>query len=82
MKNLKKVLLGISAAVMALCAAGAISACGGEPAGHQHSWDTDYTVDVAATCTVDGSKSIHCKGCEETKDTAVIPAGHSWNAYY
>ncbi len=44
-----------------------------------HAWDEDFTVDTAATCTEDGSKSIHCKNCEKTKDTTVIPAlgGHA-----
>ena len=42
-----------------------------------HSWDAEYTVDQEATCTKDGSESIHCKNCEATKDSKVIPAlGH------
>lgn len=42
-----------------------------------HEWETDYTVDKAATCTTDGSKSIHCKHCDAVKDSEVIAAtGH------
>ena len=42
-----------------------------------HSWEEDYTVDKEATCTEDGSKSIHCTACDEAKDSIVIPAtGH------
>lgn len=45
---------------------------------HTHEWNTDYTVDKETTCTEDGSKSIHCKICNETKNITVIPAtGHS-----
>ena len=42
-----------------------------------HTWEADYTVDKAATCTEDGSKSIHCKNCDVVKDSEVIPTqGH------
>lgn len=45
-----------------------------------HDWNTEYTIDVEATCTSDGSKSIHCKNCNSTKDDTVIEAtGHQWN---
>ena len=45
-----------------------------------HEWDDDYTVDVEATCTADGSASIHCKKCNATKESKVIPAlGHDWS---
>ena len=48
-----------------------------------HDWDDSYTVDKDATCTEDGSESIHCKreGCNGKKDVQVIPApetGHIW----
>lgn len=44
-----------------------------------HSWNDDYTVDTPATCTAKGSKSIHCKNCDEVKDSAVIDAlGHDF----
>ncbi len=37
-----------------------------------HKWNADFTVDTKATCEADGSKSIHCSACEETKDATVI----------
>lgn len=44
-----------------------------------HSWNDDYTVDTPATCTAKGSKSIHCKNCDEVKDSTVIKAlGHDF----
>ncbi|MCD7845705.1 MAG: hypothetical protein LUG57_07635 [Oscillospiraceae bacterium] len=45
-----------------------------------HDWETDYTIDQAATCTTPGSKSIHCKNCGVVKDSTVIPAtGHDYD---
>lgn len=45
-----------------------------------HDFEVDYTEDVAATCTKNGSKSRHCRKCEERKDVTVILAlGHKWN---
>ena len=43
-----------------------------------HVWDTEYTIDKEATCTEDGSKSIHCTtpGCTAKKDVQIIPAAH------
>ena len=37
-----------------------------------------YTIDKEATCTEDGSKSIHCTtpGCTAKKDVQIIPAAH------
>lgn len=47
---------------------------------HVHEWETEYTVDKEATCTEAGSKSIHCKGCDEVKDVTEIKAlGHKWD---
>ncbi|WP_443595818.1 hypothetical protein [Agathobacter sp.] len=44
-----------------------------------HTWEKDYTVDKEPTCTTEGSKSIHCKNCDEVKDSAVIKAlGHDF----
>ncbi|MCC8357145.1 MAG: hypothetical protein LJU34_04755, partial [Oscillospiraceae bacterium] len=44
-----------------------------------HDWETEYTLDKAATCTTEVSQSIHCKNCDEVKDSHVIPAtGHSY----
>lgn len=36
------------------------------PAGHK--WNTGYTVDKPATCTEEGSESIHCKVCDTVKE--------------
>ena len=42
-----------------------------------HSWEDEYTVDKVATCTEDGSMSIHCEKCDAKKDVQLIPAsGH------
>ena len=47
-----------------------------DPAGH--SWESDYTVDTAATCTTEGFRSIHCSVCSAKKDIRAIPAtGHT-----
>ncbi len=37
-----------------------------------HDWDDDYTIDKEATCTEEGSKSIHCSKCDATKDVTPI----------
>ncbi|MBE5942742.1 MAG: hypothetical protein E7264_09425 [Lachnospiraceae bacterium] len=39
-----------------------------------HMWNSDYTIDIPATATTDGVKSIHCSGCNAKKDEVVIPA--------
>lgn len=44
-----------------------------------HDWEEDFTVDQEATCTEEGSKSIHCKNCDAVKDSTNIPAtGHKY----
>lgn len=44
-----------------------------------HDWEEDFTVDQEATCTEEGSKSIHCKNCDAVKDSTNIPAtGHAY----
>lgn len=49
---------------------------------HVHEWEDDYTVDKEPTCTEEGSKSIHCKGCDEVKDVRPIPAkGHTFGEW-
>ncbi len=51
------------------------------PIPHVHEWEDDYTVDKEPSCTEEGSKSIHCKGCDEVKDSTAIPAlGHAWDS--
>lgn len=39
-----------------------------------HSWNDTYTIDVPATETTNGSKSIHCSQCSAIKNQTVIPA--------
>lgn len=52
-----------------------ISAC----AGGNHTWEETETIDKAASCTENGSKSVHCKYCGEVKDIQMIPAaGHKY----
>lgn len=47
-----------------------------------HSWDSDCTVDKEATCTEEGSKSIHCTVCDEKKDVTVIEkAAHEYSGW-
>ena len=38
-----------------------------------HKWDENYTVDIEATATTEGSESIHCSICDVRKDVRVIP---------
>ena len=33
-----------------------------------HNWNSSYTVDEPATCTQEGSESIHCAGCDLIKE--------------
>lgn len=43
-----------------------------------HMWENVPRIDKAATCTMAGSKSVHCSKCDETKDKSVVPAlGHT-----
>lgn len=44
-----------------------------------HKYSSDWTVDTAATCTKDGSKSQHCERCDAKGNITVIPAtGHTF----
>ena len=46
-----------------------------------HSWDEEYTVDKEATCTEEGSKSIHCSVCnaiDESTVTVIPKADHTY----
>ncbi|MBP5348791.1 MAG: leucine-rich repeat protein [Clostridia bacterium] len=48
---------------------------------HNHVYGAEYTVDIPATCTTDGSKSYHCTVCGASKPDSIvlIPAtGHNW----
>ncbi len=43
-----------------------------------HMWESTPRIDKAATCTMAGSKSVHCSKCDETKDKGIVPAlGHT-----
>lgn len=43
-----------------------------------HKYSSDWTIDTAATCTTDGSKSRHCERCDTQGNITVIPAiGHT-----
>lgn len=47
----------------------------GKPLGHDYS--TEWTIDVSATCTQNGSKSHHCTRCADKKDvTEIVATGH------
>lgn len=42
-----------------------------------HSWNYFYTIDIPATATTPGQKSIHCTRCGAQKEITIIPAGQS-----
>lgn len=51
---------------------------------NSHTWDNNFTIDKKPTCTQEGSKSIHCSICNESKDTESIPIdsnAHEFNGY-
>lgn len=83
MKKLRKVLLGVSAACVLACTAGAFAACGGNtPPAHEHSW-SDWTEKTAATCTAAQKLERNCTdencpggGHEEKDGTAALD--HDW----
>ena len=44
-----------------------------------HKYSSDWTIDTAATCTTDGSKSQRCERCDAKGNIMVIPAtGHTF----
>ncbi len=44
-----------------------------------HDWSSEYTTDIAPTCTKNGIETIHCNKCSAVKDCRIIPAnGHDW----
>ncbi len=45
-----------------------------EAVDHKHTFSDEWTIDKAATCIAEGSKSHHCTGCTEVTDVTVIPA--------
>lgn len=47
-----------------------------------HIWSEDFTIDKPASCTEEGSKSIHCLKCDAVKDSTVIQAlGHDYGEW-
>jgi ribosomal protein L32 len=49
-----------------------------------HTWGTEYTVDKEATCTEEGSESIHCSVCGESDPTtarAIPKTEHAYGAW-
>jgi len=48
-----------------------------------HDYKTEWTVDVAPTCTEKGSQSHHCVRCDAKTDVTELPAnGHSFGDWY
>ena len=46
-----------------------------------HSWKEEYTVDTPATCTREGSESIHCSVCEAIKEGSARTLGKISHRY-
>ena len=47
-----------------------------------HNYETEWTVDKAATCTEEGSKSHHCTRCGNKNDvTAIAATGHRFGEW-
>lgn len=44
----------------------------------EHDYESSYTIDVARTCTKNGSKSRHCKNCSAKTDVTTLAYYHSW----
>lgn len=47
----------------------------------EHEWNTEFTIEKAATCTEPGERSIHCSICDEVKPgsvEAIEPLGHNY----
>ena len=42
-----------------------------------HDWNSTFTIDIPATATTAGEKSLHCKRCGQRSRITVIPAGGS-----
>ena len=47
-----------------------------------HDFDTEFTIDREATCTVDGEMSRHCKNCDEVTDVTPISAPHDFDTEF
>ncbi len=46
-----------------------------------HVWNDEYTVDKEATCTEEGSKSIHCIVCDKSKKDSIITISKKRHEY-
>ena len=47
-----------------------------------HAYSEEFTIDTAATCTSAGSKSKHCKNCDDKIEVTVIPKlDHDWGEW-
>ena len=47
-----------------------------------HKWESEYTIDIPATCYAEGYESIHCEYCDTKKadSDAVVPViPHNWS---
>lgn len=50
----------------------------------EHNWQSKYTVDKEATCTENGSQSIHCDVCNtinQDRVRVIKATGHKWSAW-
>ena len=55
-----------------------------DPGAAVHVWETVPTVDRYPTCHTEGSQSFHCRNCDLTRDSSVIPADpalHTWGEW-
>ena len=55
-----------------------------DPGAAVHVWETTPTVDKKPTCNTEGSQSFHCRNCNLTKDSSIIPANpklHTWGEW-
>lgn len=51
---------------------------------HQHEWNSNYSVDTVATCTSEGSESIHCLTCDAIKEGSsrtITKTAHTYGSW-
>ena len=82
---MKKLLFALTLVLCLAVSMVAFTSCGGNGEGDgetcEHIWATAATTDTPATCTTDGSESIKCLDCGETKEgsaTAIPATGHDY----
>ena len=49
-----------------------------------HSWSSEYAVDISATCSKEGSESIHCEVCGASREgtsRAIPKVEHKWGEW-